>query len=209
MDLAPQHPQKLPCDPENQELDDLHTVRIGSRATTFPKENHMQARTFLPVSIALTFLLAGCTPATPPAPLDTRAADMKAIQDTETAWSQSFATKDVDKVTAFYADDASLFLTDMPVVTGKSNIASVFKPFLADENFSLIFSANKVDASKSGDLAYTQGRYTWTYTDAKTKKVVSEKGKYVLVFMKQADGSWKDVADISNADGPAAPVKKK
>ena len=46
-----------------------------------------------------------------------------------------------------------------------------------------------------------------TYTDTKTKKVLSGKGKYVEVYMKQADGSWKDVADIGNADGPAAPVK--
>ena len=42
----------------------------------------------------------------------------------------------------------------------------------------------------------------------KIKKAVSEKGKYVEVYMKQADGSWRIVADISNADGPLAPVKK-
>ena len=168
----------------------------------------MQTRTFFPASIALALLLAGCTPATPPIPPDTRAADTKAIQDTEAAWSQSFATKDIDKVTAFYADDASLFLTGMPVVTGKTSIASTFKPFLADKNFSLTFSPDKVVVSKSSDVGFTQGSYTMTFTDPGTRKVVSEKGKYVDVFMKQADGSWKDVADISNADGPAATVKK-
>jgi hypothetical protein len=47
-----------------------------------------------------------------------------------------------------------------------------------------------------------------TFTDSKTKKVVSQKGKYVAVYMKQADGSWKDVIDIDNWDGPPVPTKK-
>ena len=34
--------------------------------------------------------------------------------------------------------------------------------------------------------------------------VLTEKGKYATVFKKQADGSWRAVADINNADAPAA-----
>jgi ketosteroid isomerase-like protein len=37
--------------------------------------------------------------------------------------------------------------------------------------------------------------------------VLTEKGKYVTVYKKQADGGWKAVADIFNADAPAAPEK--
>jgi len=36
--------------------------------------------------------------------------------------------------------------------------------------------------------------------------VVAEKGKYVTVYKKQADGKWKAIADIDNADAPAVPV---
>jgi ketosteroid isomerase-like protein len=46
-----------------------------------------------------------------------------------------------------------------------------------------------------------------TSTNPKTKKPATDKGKYVTVFKKQADGSWKVVADIFNSDGPAAPAK--
>lgn len=169
----------------------------------------MQASKFFPASIALAFLIAGCTPATPPTPPDTRAADAKAIHDLETAQSQSLATKDVDKATAGYADDASVFMTGMPVVTGKPDIVATFKKMMSDKNFTGSYAASKVVVSKSGDLAYTQGSYAMTFTDSKTKKAVAENGKYVTVYMKQADGSWKAVADISNADGPQAPVKQK
>jgi ketosteroid isomerase-like protein len=65
-----------------------------------------------------------------------------------------------------------------------------------------------VDAAKSGDLGYSQGAYTMTFTDPKTKKVRTVNGKYVTVFQKPADGGWKAVADIFNEDAPAAPAKK-
>ena len=167
----------------------------------------MFARKFLPASFALAALLAGCTPAAPPAAPDTRDADAKAIRQLEADFVQAFATKDIGKVTAFFADDASILMPDMPVITGRDNIANAFKPFVADKNLSFTLSPDKVIVSRSGDLAYTQGSTTFTYTDPKTKKAVLEKGKYVQVFMKQADGSWKAVADIGNDNGPATPVK--
>jgi ketosteroid isomerase-like protein len=64
-----------------------------------------------------------------------------------------------------------------------------------------------VEVSKAGDLAYSQGAYTATMTNPKTKKVVTETGKFVTVYKKQPIGAWKAVADIFNADGPVAPAK--
>lgn len=168
----------------------------------------MQTRMLFPMSFTLVFVLAGCTKATPPAPADTRAADAQAIRQLEADWLQAGSSRDVDKIASFYADDGSIFLTGMPVVTGKATILASYKTLLADKNFSLTWPpSTTIVVSKSGDMAYSEGTYTMTYTDPKTKKAVSEKGKYVEVYMKQADGSWKDVADIGNADGPATPVK--
>jgi ketosteroid isomerase-like protein len=159
----------------------------------------MLAKGLFPAVITLATLLAGCSSA-PPTPPDNRAADAKAIRDTEAAWSQAMATKDSDKITAYYAEDASLFVPEMPVVTGKANIASVFKTLVDDKNFALSFSADKAVASRSGDLGFTQGGYTMTSTNPRSKKPVTDKGKYVTVYMKQADGGWKAVADIFNTD---------
>jgi ketosteroid isomerase-like protein len=39
-----------------------------------------------------------------------------------------------------------------------------------------------------------------TVTNPKTKKPVTDKGKYLMVYTKQADGSWKVVADTMNSD---------
>jgi ketosteroid isomerase-like protein len=48
-----------------------------------------------------------------------------------------------------------------------------------------------------------------TTTDPKTKKPVTDKGKYLIAYKKQADGTWKVVADMESSDMPLpAPGKK-
>jgi len=166
----------------------------------------MHNRYAWPAVLALAALLAGCNQAPAPA-RDTRAANAKAIRALETSWMQSYATKDVDKIAEFYADDASLFMPGMPVINGVGAIKTALKPMVKSKGFSLSFESTDVVVAKSGDLAYSQGAYTMTKTNPKTKKLLTEKGKYVTVYKKQADGGWKAIADISNEDAPAAAAK--
>jgi ketosteroid isomerase-like protein len=42
-----------------------------------------------------------------------------------------------------------------------------------------------------------------TMSGPKGTKPITDKGKYLTVFKKQADGSWKAVADMINSDTPA------
>jgi ketosteroid isomerase-like protein len=95
-----------------------------------------------------------------------------------------------------------VLLPNEPIVTGKDNILAAVKPMMADPNFALQFQPTKADVAKSGELGYTQGTYTMTMTDPKTKQPMTDKGKYVTVYKKQADGSWKAVSDIINSDLP-------
>jgi len=39
-------------------------------------------------------------------------------------------------------------------------------------------------------------------TNPKDKKPITDKGKYLTVFKKQADGNWKAVADMVSSDLP-------
>lgn len=58
------------------------------------------------------------------------------------------------------------------------------------------------DVQVAGDLAIETGRYEMTVTP-KQGKAINDKGKYVTVWQRQPDGSWKIVRDISNSDLPA------
>jgi len=118
--------------------------------------------------------------------------------------SDSKAIKDTEKITAFYTDDA-VFIANSPTVTGKAAILAAWKGMVKDPNFSLTFSSTKVEMAKSGELAYSFGTYTLTLSEPKTKKSFTDKGKYLTVFKKQADGSWKAAADVANSDPPPPP----
>jgi len=156
--------------------------------------------------LALAVLLFGCAQAPPPAPPDTRAADEQAIRDIETAWVKAFAAKDMDKILAPYANDATVLLSNAPTMVGKDAIRAGMKDTVTDPKFSLDLKTAKVYVSKD-DLAYSQGTYSVMGTDPKTKKVMAETGRYIEVYKKQPDGSWKIVEDINSPEAPATPAK--
>ena len=81
------------------------------------------------------------------------------------------------------------------------------KGMMGDPNFALDFHGTRWDVAKSGELGFAQGSYTMTMTNPKTKKGATDKGKYLTVFKKQADGTWKAVEDMVSSDGPMAPAK--
>ena len=168
----------------------------------------MKASSLLLAGAALgTAFQFGCAPAQPPAAPDHRAAIEQTIRDGEAQWVKDFAAKDVDKVASHYADDASSMIPDMALMTGQQEIRAGLKEEFSDPNSTLDFHPAKVEVSKSEDMGYSQGKYTYTSTDPKTKKALIEHGNYVEVYKKQADGSWKVEADIATQEAPPAPVK--
>jgi len=137
---------------------------------------------------------------------DTHDADVKAVQDNEAQWNRDYAAKDADKIIAHYADDAILMGPGMQSSSGKDAIRNVIKGMVSDPALALKFQSSKVEVAKSGDVAYTQGSYTMTMTDPQTKQVINDHGSYVTTYRKQADGSWKAVADIATSEVPPPPM---
>jgi uncharacterized protein (TIGR02246 family) len=126
-----------------------------------------------------------------------RAADEAAIRAASTAWSQAARAKDIDKAVSMYTDDAIAFQDKGPMTKGKENIREGWKTMLALPGPGLSFAPTAVEVAKSGDIAYEYGLYDMVTTDKKGK-TNDEKGKYVTVWKKQGDGSWKVAIDIDN-----------
>ena len=156
-------------------------------------------------AVLLLAVLSGCAP-TPPPVVSHRDDALKQLRAAEEAGIQAFARHDAGQAASIYAPDAALMLTNMPTVKGAA-IASLLKEMMADPNFSMALVTDKVEATASGDLGYTRGTYTLTTTDPTSKKIMRESGKYLTVYAKQPDGSWKIVDDMSNPDGAAVPVE--
>ena len=148
-------------------------------------------------------ILTGCSQS--PAP-DNREADARALREGEVAaFVKDWGGKDADRIAAHYTDDGNVIIPNSPMMTGKAAIGKSMKDVLTDPNWSLALQPVQVEVSKGGDLGYTRGTYVLTATDPTSKKAVMEKGRFVTIFHKEADGSWKAVQDINNAEAPAAP----
>ena len=142
---------------------------------------------------------------------DTKSAIEKALRDLDAQWSAAVGANDLDKTVSFYSDDAIVMPPNAPGATTKEAIRNVWKEVVASPGAALSWKATKVEVAKSGDLACVSGTYEQTTIDA-SGKPVNDRGKYVEVWEKQADGKWKCGADIWNSDLPAtapAPAEKK
>ncbi|MCH7688187.1 MAG: DUF4440 domain-containing protein [Planctomycetes bacterium] len=69
-------------------------------------------------------------------------------------------------------------------------------------DFSVTGHPGKVEVARSDDIGYVLGTYEATMNDPKGNPR-TDKGKYIEIWKKQADGSWKGAADILNSDLPA------
>jgi uncharacterized protein (TIGR02246 family) len=163
---------------------------------------------FSQVAMCSLLLAIGCSQSPPPEPKDMRAEDEATIRKLDEAWSQAASSKQLDAVVSYYSDDASLLPPGEPTITDKEAIRKAWEGLLTAPNSSLHWDATKVEVARSGDLAYSQGTYEMMFDDAKGKPLV-DRGKYLEVWKKQVDGSWKAVSDAFSSDTPApVPVAK-
>jgi len=134
---------------------------------------------------------------------DTRHADIQAVKEVEAAWAKDAALKNPERFAGYYAVDAVGLFPNSAPLTGRDNIQGALAGMMTDPNFALSFQGTQAEASRGGDMVYTVGTYSLTTSDPKDRKPVTDKGKYMTVYKKQADGTWKAEADSINSDLPA------
>jgi uncharacterized protein (TIGR02246 family) len=150
-------------------------------------------------SVAMAVAMTACSNAPAPS-ADTRAADVQAVKDVEAAWIKVIQSKDLEKSLSYFADDAVGLYSGMAALNGKQALKEAFTSILADPNYAVTFQNTRMEASKGGDLVYSLGTYTMTLTNPKTKKPATDKGKYLTIYQKQADGNWKALVDSTITD---------
>jgi ketosteroid isomerase-like protein len=163
---------------------------------------HARIRTFFHAAIgcgciAFIVFASSCGQSTPK---DTRAADETTIRNLDAQWSKSAAARDVDAAVGYYSDDASLLAPNTPIASDKQSIRAAWASLLTPDS-SLTWQATKVEVARSSDLAYVMGTYQLAMKDPQGKSA-TDTGKFVEVWKKQADGSWKTAVDIFNSDLP-------
>ncbi len=163
--------------------------------------------TFLMLALAAVTLCSGCGHrwaerhrAARERAAQQRVAEAEAqIRATDAAMTKAAQAKDLDKCVSGYAPDAVMFLPNAPPVHGIEAIRKVWQSMLAAQGANVTITPIAVDVARSTDLAWERATYSAEVID-KNGKTSTQTGEAVVVWKKQADGSWKVVADVSAAN---------
>jgi ketosteroid isomerase-like protein len=98
-----------------------------------------------------------------------------------------------------YEDDAALLLPNTPAVAGRRAI----EEWMASNPPLSNVTIEAVEIDGAGDVAYVRGNYALTLTPPGAAPI-HDRGKFVEIWRRQADGGWKMRWDIFNSDLPAA-----
>ncbi len=126
-------------------------------------------------------------------------AEEAAIRAADEEWQEAAQTRDLDHFLSFYAEDAMVFPPNAPVVSGKDAVRSLWSGLMANPGFELNWKPVKVEVAKAGDLAWVQETFELQFQNPEGE-VVQDRGKAILIWKKQPDGSWKGAAEIFNSD---------
>ena len=145
-------------------------------------------------SISFLLLIVACNNTT----VDTKAEGEKVMQVSRD-WSRVAQTDSIDKILSYWADDAVLMLPGDPVIKGKQALREMIDGTSKIPGFKISWEPVSASVSKSGDMAYLIEDNHISFTDS-TGKTITQQNKAVTIWRKEADGSWKNVIDIYNAN---------
>ena len=129
-----------------------------------------------------------------------------ALLKADSDFAAATAEKGLEGFGSFLADDAATLRPDKPVISGKEAFLASWTSLLNNHALSITWKPMTASISSSGDLGFTVGSYEITKAGEKSKQIVAT-GKYVTIWRKQRDGSWKVLFDTGVTDTPAEASK--
>jgi uncharacterized protein (TIGR02246 family) len=119
----------------------------------------------------------------------------KAIEAANAQFSAAFARGDAKAVAAMYTADAVLLPPDTEIIRGTAAIAAFWAATMQSGVKGATLTT--VDVGVSDDLAYETGKVVLTI-QPEGAAAMTATAKYMVVWKKQADGSWKLHLDMWN-----------
>ena len=122
----------------------------------------------------------------------------ESIEASLKAFSQSFNRGDAAAVAAHYRDDAALLPPNAARVDGRQAIQGAWQALISAEVRDVVLTTQEVDVF--GDVANEVGAICGTAPGEDGGRVPWI-GKYVAVWKRGGDGTWRMHRDIWNFDG--------
>lgn len=148
--------------------------------------------------------LAGCAAA--PSPVSSPAELRASLENAELAFAADTAARGIEGWLEAFADDGAQLDARGVQTRGKTAIRDRMANFLAKHR--LDWKPTLADVSPDGQMGYTYGVYTIATKEDPSK--ILERGSFMTVWKRGADGKWRVIADMGSEDtspppAPAAP----
>jgi ketosteroid isomerase-like protein len=100
-----------------------------------------------------------------------------------------------------YADDAVILPPNMKAARGRAGLSQMHAAMLSNVSYPSV-SLKSEDLIVAGDYGIETGSFRMT-VQPKVGKPMEDVGKFISVWKKQPDGSWKMIRDMFSSDLPA------
>lgn len=143
-------------------------------------------------------MLYGCNQPT----ADNSATAEAAIRSADSTWATLATPPKVDAFIATFTDDAVMMPPNQETASGKEAINKLLHGLFSMPGFGVKWQLLKVEGAKSGEMGTAYGTFEMTMNDS-TGAVMTDKGRFVNIWRKQADGNWKATYEMFNSSMPA------
>ncbi len=191
---APQRPhlEHLPPGPHHYHHH-YHHHYFSSSESNMPGVEHRQSGN-MPSRDASRLRAPAASPASIPGVMSrAEIAVRKVMQD----WTLACNTKQLDDLVELYHADAMVLRPNVPPVRGTASIREFFFSALGSGFGEVEFEPLRAEIL--GDVAYEAGRCKSLVPSA-TGKRREDRGKYLIVLLRQSSGEWKIASDCWSSD---------
>lgn len=118
----------------------------------------------------------------------------KAIDKGNAQWVKAWDKADASLIASLFADDGVLLGRKGKFFKGPKQIFDRQKTVMKSAGKGVNATVTTVDLWLDGDTAYETGTYSYKFQE--NGKPVNEEGRYVTIWKRQSDGSWKIASDM-------------
>ena len=127
--------------------------------------------------------------------------DADAIQKASAQFTVAVQTADAELWASLYTDDAVMLPPNHPIVQGKAAIAQYM-----NENFFGLFDIAMDDTTDAlvvdRNMAFRRGTVKLTLTPKNGDATIDDVVRYIEIWQRQSDGTWKLTEDMFNSGLP-------
>jgi ketosteroid isomerase-like protein len=126
-------------------------------------------------------------------------ADITALDRLQRQVDSAITAADIDRYLMLLSDDAVLMPPNGAPIVGKSAIGS-WNESMADQFRIASYSSVDDEVIVAGDWAFRRASFDWTVVPARGGQTLRDSGKYLIVYRRHPDGSWRVARDIWNSN---------